>query len=195
MVMGRWPSAWPPPYFRSVQHYESLVEGMRASGAIMDRKMIYWLVRLSDHVPTVEFRTADSCATAAEAAMLAGLVRALAATALRDVRAGVPAPRIDDALLNAAWWRAARDGVEGEGLDLLSGRRLPAWELVARLVGHVRPSLEDSGDWPLVRRALDRLRRCGSGAARQREVYARRTHLPDVAELLVRQTLASPAEP
>ncbi|MFC0866026.1 glutamate--cysteine ligase [Sphaerimonospora cavernae] len=194
MMMGRWPSARPPPYLRSVGHYESLVDGMRASGVILDRGMIYWLIRLSDHVPTLEFRTADSCATVAETTMLAGLVRGLAATALRDVRAGVPAPRIDDTLLNAAWWRAARDGVEGEGLDLMSGGRMPAWDLVGRLVEHVRPGLEESGDWPVVARVLGRLRRRGSGAARQRAVYARRAHLPDVADLLVRQTLASPAD-
>ncbi len=194
MMMGRWPSARPPPYFRSVRHYERLVDGMRASGAILDRGMIYWLVRLSDHVPTLEFRAADSCATVAETTMLAGLVRGLAASALREVRAGVRAPWIDDTLLSAAWWRAARDGIEGEGLDLMSGRRVPAWDLADRLIEHVRPSLEESGDWPLVFRVLCRLRRRGSGAARQRAVYASRARLADVAALLVRQTPAAPAE-
>ncbi|WP_084369848.1 carboxylate-amine ligase, partial [Microbispora sp. ATCC PTA-5024] len=168
LVMGRWPSAEPPPYFRSAAHYENVVAGLTASGAIMDRGMIYWFVRVSDHLPTVEFRTADCCATVEEAVTLAGLVRALVATALRDVRAGIPAPPVDQSVLRGAYWRAARDGVEGEGLDLFSGRRTRAWDLVGRLVAHVRDSLEDSGDLPLVTARLGRLRRTGSGAARQR---------------------------
>ncbi|MBP2704544.1 glutamate--cysteine ligase [Microbispora sp. RL4-1S] len=197
VVLGRWPSAEPPPYFRSLGHYERLVDAMLASGALMDRGMIYWYVRLSDHVPTVEFRTADTCATAEETVTIAGLVRALVATALRDLRAGIPAPAVDDCLLRAAYWRAARDGVEGAGLDLFSGRLMPAWRLVGRLVNHVRAALEDSGDWRPVTESLRRLRRIGSGAARQRAAYLRRVHLPDVADLLVRQTedLSCPSFP
>jgi carboxylate-amine ligase len=192
MVIARWPSAEPPPYFRSLQHYENVVAGMAASGAILDRGMIYWLIRLSDHLPTIEFRATDACATVEETTMIAGLIRALVATALRDVRAGVPAPPIDATVLRGAYWRAARDGLEGEGLDLLTGRRVSAWQLVRRLVDHVRPSLEDGGDWSQVMACLGRLRRAGSGAARQRAAYARRVNLGDVADLLVRQTAAVP---
>ncbi|MEW9531612.1 glutamate--cysteine ligase [Microbispora sp. NPDC049125] len=194
MVMSRWPSAEPPPFFRSAPHYDQIVSGLQASGAVLDRGMIYWLVRLSDHVPTLEFRAADVCATVGETAVLAGLVRALAATALSSVRAGVPAPAVDHSVLRAAYWRAARDSLEGEGLDLLSGVRMPAWRLVRMLVDHVRSSLEDTGDWTLVASGLARLRRRGSGAARQRAAFERRGHLPDVVDLLVRQTLASPRE-
>ncbi|MBX6383651.1 MAG: YbdK family carboxylate-amine ligase, partial [Microbispora sp.] len=92
LMMGRWPSAAPPPFFRSAEHYESLVAGMLAGGTILDRGMIYWLVRPSDHVPTLEIRAADVCPTAGETTMLAGLVRGLAETALREVGGGPPPP-------------------------------------------------------------------------------------------------------
>ncbi|GLX08824.1 glutamate--cysteine ligase [Microbispora sp. NBRC 16548] len=196
LMMGRWPSAEPPPFFRSVEHYESLVAGMLAGGTILDRKMIYWLVRPSDHVPTLEIRAADVCPTAGETVLLAGLVRGLAETALRDVRAGVPAPEVEDTLLRAAYWRAARDGVDGEALDLLAGAgvsmgRVPAWRLVDRLLEYVRPVLEENGDWTPLTDQLERVRRSGSGAARQRAAYARRGRLCDVVELLMAQTAAS----
>ncbi|WP_169948969.1 glutamate--cysteine ligase [Microbispora sp. H11081] len=196
LMMGRWPSAQPPPFFRSLRHYESLVDGMLAGGSIMDRGMIYWLVRLSEHVPTLEIRAADVCPTAGEAVMLAGLVRGLAETALRDVRAGVPAPDVEDTLLRAAYWRAARDGVDGEALDLFAGAgvhgsRVPAWRLVDRLLEHVRPVLEENGDWAPLTLQLDRVRHSGSGAARQRAAYAGHGRLSEVAELLMRQTVAS----
>ncbi|WP_432867924.1 carboxylate-amine ligase [Microbispora rosea] len=206
LMMGRWPSAEPPPFFRSAEHYESLVNGMLAGGTILDRGMIYWLVRPSDHVPTLEIRAADVCPTAAETVLLAGLVRGLAETALREVRAGAPAPEVEDTLLRAAYWRAARDGVDGDALDLLGGAgvsggrvsggrafegRVPAWRLVDRLLEHVRPVLEENGDWTPLTDQLERLRRSGSGAARQRAAYARRGLLHDVAELLTAQTTAS----
>ena len=192
ILMSRWPTAEPPPYFDSAEHYDRLVAGLLTSGAAMNHGMIYWLVRLSHHLPTLEFRTADVCATVEETAMFAGLVRALAATALRDVRAGVPAPQIDHTLLRAACWLSARDGLEGEAMDLFTNRRVPAWHLVRRLVDHVRPSLEESGDWAIVAPALRRLRRRGSGTARQRAAYWQRLHVPDVAAMLVEQTVAVP---
>ncbi|GAA4580144.1 glutamate--cysteine ligase [Planotetraspora phitsanulokensis] len=192
MLIGRWPSAEPSPFFHSFAHYESLVAGLRASGAIMDRGMVYWLIRISDHVPTLEFRAADVCATVGETVLLAALVRALAATALLDVREGRAAPQIDQTLLRAAYWRAARDGMEGHGLDLLTGSRVPAWRLVRGLLDRIRPSLVATGDLRMVTAALDAIRRGGSGAARQRAVYLRRRHLPDVARLLIEQTVAAP---
>ncbi len=194
LMMGRWPSAEPPPFFRSADHYESLVAGMLAGGTILDRGMIYWLVRPSDHVPTLEIRAADVCPTAGETVLLAGLVRGLAETALRQVRAGVPAPDVEDTLLRAAYWKAAHDGVDGEALDLLAGSGVsgaPAWRLVDRLLEHVRPVLEENGDWTPLTDQIERVRRSGSGAARQRAAYARRGRLADVAELLTAQTVAS----
>ncbi|WP_248961783.1 carboxylate-amine ligase [Sphaerisporangium perillae] len=192
MQWARWPSAGPPPFFLSAEHYENLLAGLRASGAILDRGMVYWLVRLSHHLPTLEFRTADTCATVEEAIVLAGLVRALAATALADVRRGVPAPLIDHVLLCAAYWRAARDGMEGDAFDLLTGRVVPSWLMAERLLERVGQSLADSGDLSLVTAALHRLRRRGSAAARQRVAYRRRSRVTDVAELLIRQTRAVP---
>ena len=38
----RWPSAGPPPALASLDQYESVVDGMLRSGAIMDRGMVYW---------------------------------------------------------------------------------------------------------------------------------------------------------
>ncbi|MFC4056824.1 glutamate--cysteine ligase [Planomonospora corallina] len=188
----RWPSAGPPPFFSSPEHYDALVDALYATGAIMDRAMVYWYVRPSHHLPTLEFRGADACATLDEAVALAALVRALCAVSLADVRQGRPAPAVDQTLLNVAYWRAAHDGLEGNGFDLLSGRRRPAWKLVGGLLQRARPALEESGDLPFVTEVLNRLRATGSGAARQRAAYRRRHDLHDVVRLLVEQTRPEP---
>ncbi|MCK2215391.1 glutamate--cysteine ligase [Actinomadura sp. ATCC 31491] len=188
VAWSRWPSAGPPPFFRSGEHYDELVEGLRAFGAILDRGMVYWQVRLSHHQPTIEVRVADTGQTVAEVVLLAGLVRALGATALDDVRAGRPAPAVDQTLLGAASWRAARDGLEGENVDLLTGRRMSAWRLVDRLIDHAGPALRALDDLPLMDEGLDVLHRHGSGAARQRAAYRRRGLVGDVARMLVEQS-------
>ncbi|GLW05400.1 putative glutamate--cysteine ligase 2 [Microtetraspora sp. NBRC 13810] len=195
IVWGRWPSTDPPPFFHSAEHYDALVAGLGDAGVILDEGMVYWQVRLSRTWPTMEFRLSDSCATAGEAVLLAGLIRALSATALADVRAGVAPPEVDQTLLSAACWGAARGGLEGENLDLLSGARVPVWESVGRLLDRVRPALAVTGDLPLVVSGLDRLRRHGSGAVRQRHALRRRVSLLDVADLLIRQTQAATGAP
>lgn len=193
MLWSRWPSAGPPPLFASAEHYDTLVDALIDSGALLDVGMVYWMIRPSHHLPTLEFRVADTCATVQETALLAGLVRALAATALAEVRQGRTAPPMDHTLLCAACWRAARDGLEGRVLDPALGHLVPTWHLIGRLLQRIRPALEEGGDWPMVTAGLHRLWRHGSAAARQRTAYQRRGHIPDVAELLIRQTRAIPA--
>ncbi|MFI7044077.1 glutamate--cysteine ligase [Streptosporangium sandarakinum] len=192
MLWSRWPSVGPPPVFESAAHYDALVETLRAGGTILDHGMVHWLIRPSHHLPTLEFRTADTCATVEEATVLAGLIRGLVAVLLADVRRGVPPPPVDQTLLLAAYWRAARDGIEGDGVELPSGRRVPAWVTAGRLLDRARPGLEESGDLGLVTAGLERIRRLGSGAARQRAAYHRRRRVADVAELIVRQTMDVP---
>ncbi len=192
MALTRWPSVGFPPYLRSADDYEATLAVLLESGVIMDRAMVYWLVRPSDHVPTVEIRVADVCATVQETVLLAAVVRALVARALRDIRAGLPAPSQSDTLLHAAYWRAARDGLEGWGLEVNSARLAPAWQLADDLLRHIRQTLFTAGDLAMVTRQLARLRRVGSGAARQRAAYARRRDPHDVISLLSRQTAPKP---
>ncbi|QES47285.1 hypothetical protein DEJ50_05035 [Streptomyces venezuelae] len=59
----------PPPHFESPSHFEDLVAGLLATGAIMDRGGLYWDIRPSHHLPTLEFRAADATATAEDTAL------------------------------------------------------------------------------------------------------------------------------
>jgi carboxylate-amine ligase len=168
VLWARWPSTGPTPYFRDHADYRRTVERMIATGVMMDDGMIYWYARPSATYPTVEVRVSDVCATPADTTLVAALIRGLVATVLADIRAGRPAPEIPDALLAAAHWRAAHDGLEGDGVDPVSGLVRPAWELLDRLVGRVSPALAAHGDTTTVQELLALLRERGSGAARQR---------------------------
>nr|WP_145777440.1 glutamate--cysteine ligase [Micromonospora olivasterospora] len=183
-----WPSVAPTPYLESHEHYQRLIRQLIASGVMLDEGMLYWYARLSARYPTVELRIGDVCPSVDDAVLVAALVRALVATAMADIAAGRPAIRTDHHLLVAAHWRAAHDGLEGDGVDLTDGELCPSWELLDRLVERVRPELERHGDLAEVTDLLGALRRHGSGAARQRAVFARTGSLVDVARDVARQT-------
>ncbi|MBF6168684.1 glutamate--cysteine ligase [Streptomyces gardneri] len=165
---SRWPSAGPPPYFRSAGHYDDAVEMLRESGSILDTAMVYWDVRLSAHLPTIEIRISDVPATVAETVLLATLVRALVVTAVAAVDSGRLADPIDQGQLRSACWRAARDGLAGSGFDIATRRLVPAVRLLNRLLSYTRPCLEESGDYAHTRDAIAAVLAGGNGAMRQR---------------------------
>ena len=110
----------------------------------------------------------DVTADVDDTVALAVLVRALVSTATASVHSGDPGPRPCSELLRAAYWRAARDGWSGSGVDALTGRILPVAVQADRLLGYVRPALDAHGDLHLVTEFLRRLATYGGGAERQR---------------------------
>ncbi|MFC4062553.1 glutamate--cysteine ligase [Planomonospora corallina] len=185
LCWGRWPVAGPPPYFASLAEYERLTGTLTAAGVLVDPGTIFWDVRPSARLPTLEVRVTDVPATAGESALLAAVVRALVVVSLERVERGDPGPRPVDGLLRAAYWQAARDGLEGYGIDALTGERRPAAELVTALLRHVRPALEGTGDLDMATRRVRRLLAGGSGAARQRAVYGAAGRPADVVDHLI----------
>ncbi|MBV9486414.1 MAG: YbdK family carboxylate-amine ligase, partial [Frankiaceae bacterium] len=58
-VWSRWPTAGPTSVFGSLEQYDGTADALIASGAAIDRGMLYFLARLSERWPTVEIRVAD----------------------------------------------------------------------------------------------------------------------------------------
>lgn len=195
LLWGRWPTTGPPPYLRSLRHYEQTVEALVDSGAAMDPAMLYWSVRPSRHVPTVETRIADVMPTVEDTVGYALLVRGLVAAALAETRAGRTAPPVDEMVLRAACWRAARDGLPGRALlvpPVGRPRPVPAWTAVTAMLRQARPHLEAAGDAPTVARWLRTLRERGTGAARQRTAASRRGRIEDAVDEVAIPAFRSP---
>ncbi|MFJ9822485.1 glutamate--cysteine ligase [Streptomyces sp. NPDC101151] len=188
LAMARWPVAGPPPYFESPAHFEDLVGGVIETGAVMDRGGLYWDIRPSCHVPTLEIRVPDATATPDETVLLAAVVRAMVATALKAVEAGEPAPRPQPEILRAACWRAARDGLAGASVDLPTSHLIPVATRVEQLLQWICPALRELGDLDLVGAGWSRLRADGNGADRQRATYRRSTNLIGVVDHLITTT-------
>lgn len=191
VLWARWPSAGPPPHFDSVDEYDAVVTMLQQAGAMRDDGMVYWDVRPSKNFPTIEVRVADVPATVAETVLLAALTRAAVMTALQDERRGEPTPPLAAHALKAAYWKSARDGLDGDAVDLMeSHQRVPARELLDRLVEHVRPALEAVGDYDLVFDGLRRVTEHGNGAIRQRRAWQRRRDVRDVLVEAAEATMA-----
>ncbi|MFC5815162.1 carboxylate-amine ligase [Nonomuraea harbinensis] len=189
LVWRRWPTAGPIAKYDSAAEYNEMIKELIRSEVISDPGMIYYDIRPSQHVPTVELRICDSCPRLEDIVLIAGLFRALVARELEAVRQGVER-EVHLEAVRAATWQAARSGLEGELIDPVGGVPRAAPMVIRRLVEGLRPQLEESADWELVsgltREALAR----GSSAARQRQAFARRGRLADVVDLLLAETRA-----
>ncbi|WKD37640.1 YbdK family carboxylate-amine ligase [Streptomyces xanthophaeus] len=186
---ARWPGVGPAPLLDEVG-YERLADHLVKTGTLLDRRMIYWYARPSEHVPTLEIRVCDVNADLDVVLLLTALVRGLATGLLLEIGDGRPPPDLPAGCLHAAHRLAARHGLAGEGLDPARGEYVPALTLTERLLARAAPGLAATGDLELAEELFHRVRRSGGGAARQRAAYLRRGRLGDVVGDLVRTTAA-----
>lgn len=187
LLWQRWPTTGPAGHFRSAEHYDEVIAGLVRSGVISDAGMVYYDVRPSAHLQTLELRICDACPRAETAVMIAGLFRALVLDACEAVADG---RRGDDERLEwlrAATWRAARSGLEGDLVHPADGRPRPAPRVIRSMVTRLRPALERIGDWTDVVALTEEALGLGSAAHRVRRV-AETDGLPAAVALLVAQT-------
>jgi carboxylate-amine ligase len=179
-----------PPPVLGKEDYERRIGLLLDRGTILDRKMIDWYARPSEHVPTVEIGVLDVNPDLDRTLFLAILARGLVGTLLLE-EAGSPAvaPVAEDEVL-AAHESAARAGLDGHGLDGRTGERLPMRESVKSLMDYITPQVDVAGDGRLLRALRETLEQRGTGADRQRADFARRASLFDVVDGLADRTYA-----
>ena len=213
-----WPTFRPPTAHRDPESYDRQLASLVRRGVALDTRSVYWLARLSPRYPTIEVRVGDTCLTASESVVFAGIVRALVATLADDVRSArlsAPAPGPRTTALRAQLLSAAHDGLapaivrpRAAGGDrpggvlaggvlaggVLAGGVLAggvlAGGVLAGLLEVIMPSLEATGDLAVVLPGLQRLERLGTGADQQR---ALRAAAPSRAAFV--SALAEPAPP
>ncbi|MDR6974162.1 carboxylate-amine ligase [Streptomyces sp. 3330] len=171
MLWQRWPTAGPVGCFTSAAEYDATVRDLVRSGVISDAGMIYYDVRPSSHLQTLELRICDSCPRAETVVLVAGLFRALVTEARERLRTG-EAPACDGRheWLRGASWRAARSGLEGGLVDPETHREAPAADVVRKLIARLRPALDAHGDEETVRSLAEEALADGSAARRMRRV-------------------------
>jgi carboxylate-amine ligase len=196
IIWQRWPTSGPTGPITSALEYDALLSGLISSGIITDTKMVYFDVRLSSHVPTIELRICDACPLVDDAILIAGLFRALVAAAIAEEEAGLPLVPTPLPLYRAGMWRAARSGLSGDLLDdSPQPRPAPAPQVVRSLLTRLRPQLEDLGDWSSVYDLAEGTLSRGSSADRQRAALAERGRLADVVMQVVDESQDNSSAP
>ncbi|MEU5893985.1 glutamate--cysteine ligase [Streptomyces sp. NPDC047461] len=170
LVWQRWPSAGPVGCYAGAAEYEAAVDELVQAGIISDPGMIYYDVRPSAHLPTLELRICDACPRAETVVLIAGLFRALVTDARDRLATGLVACDGHHEWLRGASWRAARSGLEGTLVDPETRREASAAQVVRKLLARLRPALEAHGDWQTVHALTRKVLAEGSAARRIRHV-------------------------
>jgi glutamate---cysteine ligase / carboxylate-amine ligase len=191
LIWRRWPTAGALPGFGSAAEYDQAVADLVRSGVIADAGMIYFDVRPSAHLPTLELRICDSCPALEDVVLLAGLFRALVIREAAAEHEGRPPVSVRPGLLEAATWRAAQAGLQGHLVDPVTADPVPASRLIGQLLTGLRPALESTGDWELVSQLARSAMARGSSAARQRAARGS-GGLRRVVDTLIAETRAVP---
>ena len=191
-IWSRWPTAVPPAVWPDAAAYDTAVRRLIGQGAALDERSVYFLARLSPRYPTVEVRVADVCLDAGTAVLLAGLTRALVATALAEARRGTPAAAAPARQVAAALTAAARQGLAGAAADPVTGQAagapgapLPPPRSCLSRAQRPRRHRDDHHAAAPARPAGDRSRPPAS-PVHQRRIHARvhhRTHPRDAVRL------------
>ncbi|WP_166671160.1 carboxylate-amine ligase [Cryobacterium psychrophilum] len=185
----RWSTAGCPPHFADAADYDRRARSLIGVGGTLDLHTIWWGARLAEKYPTLEVRVCDAQLDTRSSLLLTALTRALVSTALADADRDTAPSRLEPELLDASLWHAARDGVQSNLLDPISGELAPARVVVTALFGAVSDALEEAGDADRVRELLDRFWRLGTGAERQRAAFA--TGGPRALGVLLRDSVSA----
>ncbi|TYL54089.1 carboxylate-amine ligase [Agromyces mariniharenae] len=176
ILLRRWTIAGCPPSFIDAADYDRRVHRLLGIGGTKDLGLISWDVRLSEHLPTIEFRMADAQLDVESTLLVAALCRAVVSHALTrpeatDAAANASA-EVPPELLSAALMHSAHHGMRADVFDPISGGLAPAGDVLGRFVLMLTDELEEEGDLDAVQSSVRRLRRAGTGAERQRAAFA-----------------------
>jgi glutamate---cysteine ligase / carboxylate-amine ligase len=165
VVFRGFPRSTIPPVFNDWAEYEALVEWCTSTADIEDYTYLWWDIRPSPNLGTVEVRAMDGQARLETVAGLAALIHALAVACADGNEERMPPTEA----LKESSFRAARDGVHAT--IWWRGAMRPIREVGADALELARPYARDlDGEDALDE--VERILREGGGADRMREAHA-----------------------
>ena len=170
-----------PRAFASYDDYVDTVDLLVRCEAFPEPTFLWWDIRPQPRFGTVEVRVMDAQITASETAALAALVQSVAHLELEEGYHIDPQGDRPEVLAENRFI-AARDGMGARLIDAVAEERVPARELLDRLLEVARPHAADLG----CENVLDALGMLGEepGAKRQRRAAREPGGLPGLVEQL-----------
>jgi glutamate---cysteine ligase / carboxylate-amine ligase len=157
-----------PPAFESWRAYTDFVAWGARGGLIRDPSYLWWDLRLNAVHGTIEIRAADAQTRLDDVAGIAALCQSIVASLVDRHDAGDRLPVHDNQRIAENRWRAMRDGLGGELVDLDDGRPIATRERLRYLVGELEPYALALGCERELGHAADLV--TANGAVRQRAI-------------------------
>ena len=177
-----------PPAFSSFEEFELLVERGIKANAFPDYTHIWWDIRPHPQLGTIEVRICDSQTRIENVAAIVALTQSLMATFGEAFDRGERLPVEDVTLIEENKWRASRDGLRADLIDLSNDTERPARDAIRALVDRCEPAARRLGCADELGKVNDVLAR-GSGAEEQAKVYEETDSLLAVVQWLAQETV------
>ncbi|MDH4168533.1 MAG: glutamate--cysteine ligase [Acidimicrobiia bacterium] len=180
------PTAGLPPQLRDWNDFEMFMETLIHSGCISSIREVWWDVRPHPDFGTVELRMCDATPTLREVTALTALAQSLVAHLSEKIDAGELGPPPREWSVRENRWLAARHGIDAELIVDDRGRRVPARDLLEKLVHDLAPTAGRLGAAAELADTLE-LWSIGPGYLRQRRITEAGGSLEDIVADLARQ--------
>jgi carboxylate-amine ligase len=172
-----------PDAFGGWDAFRDYIDFLVRTRSIVEYTQVWWSIRPHLSFGTVEVRICDTQATAGEADALSALIVACVAQAARDLDEGRPHTDLAARWIEENMWRAIRFGLDGELLELETGKAYPARAAIERLLNWTAPMRSELGLKVELPEA--------NGAQRQRALIAQGLTLPEAYSTTVEMTRAT----
>jgi glutamate---cysteine ligase / carboxylate-amine ligase len=140
----------PDPY-DGWRGFEEYVRALYETGSVDEHTQLWWSVRPHLAYPTIEIRICDGQPRVEEAQSLAAFAYALTARIARAIDEGEPLPDHPHRMIEENFWRAIRNGLAGDLIDLATLRVRPARAALEELVAWTLPVADELGVTPFLR--------------------------------------------
>jgi len=185
-ILEALPTAGLPQTMRNWSEYVWLVDHLIATGFIRSVRENWWDVRPHSEFGTVEIRVMDMPMNLEHTLGIVALTQSLVAAISDHIDKGAYLYDCHPMVARQNKWQAARYGMDAVFVDPDSMSAIPAKHLASQLIERVKPFAERLDCLPQLAH-LDDILVGGTGAARQRAVYASTGETKHVVDFLAEQ--------
>jgi glutamate---cysteine ligase / carboxylate-amine ligase len=140
-----------PDVYDGWEGFDAYVRALYETGSIDEHTQLWWSVRPHLAFPTIEIRICDAQPRVEEAQSLAAFAYALTARIARALDEGQSLPDHPHRMIEENFWRAIRNGLSGELIDLKTLRVQPARAALEELVEWMLPVADELGVTPYLK--------------------------------------------